>query len=103
MRGVIWVHESLKIRPPPLGQCITNDPLIIDGIARELCADWAQALRETGLEALNLIVFRFEIVTGKLEECIRDLKHQNVGVVVLVADEDTFAGSAHAKLLVVLL
>lgn len=32
----------------------------------------------------------------QLEEGVRDLQHQDVWVVVLVADEYAFAGSAHA-------
>ena len=32
----------------------------------------------------------------QFEERVRDLQHQDVGMVVLVTDEDTLAGSAHA-------
>ena len=38
----------------------------------------------------------------QLKEGIRNLQHQNVGVVVLVADQDALAGSAHAMFHVVL-
>lgn len=39
---------------------------------------------------------------SQLEECIGDLEHQDVGMIVFMADEDAFARSPHAMLLVVL-
>lgn len=42
-------------------------------------------------------------MNAQLEEGVCDLQHQDVRVVVLVADEDGFARSAHAVLVVVLL
>lgn len=38
----------------------------------------------------------------QLEKGVRNLQHQNVWMVVLVADQDALAGSAHAMLYVVL-
>ena len=38
----------------------------------------------------------------QLEKRVRNLQHQNVRVVVFVADQDTLAGSAHAMFHVVL-
>ena len=38
----------------------------------------------------------------QLEESIRDLQHQDMWVVMLVADQHAFAGPPHAMLLVVL-
>lgn len=32
----------------------------------------------------------------QFEECIGDLQHQDVWVIVFVADEDTLAGAPHA-------
>ena len=37
----------------------------------------------------------------QLEKGVRNLQHQNMWMVVLVADQDTLAGSAHAMLYVV--
>jgi len=42
-------------------------------------------------------------VSIQLEEGIRDLQHEDVRVVVLVADQHALAKPAHAMLLVVLL
>lgn len=39
----------------------------------------------------------------QLEESVGNLKHQNVGVVVLVADQDALRGPAHTMELIVLL
>lgn len=39
----------------------------------------------------------------QLEECVGDLQHQNVWVVVFMADQDPFARSPHAMLFVMLL
>lgn len=74
------------------------------------------------LEAFNLVVFRLQVVAGssltrqlalegrarlhhniQLEKRVRNLQHQDMWVVMFVADEDTFARSPHAMLLVVLL
>lgn len=38
----------------------------------------------------------------QLKKGVRNLQHQNVWMVVLVADQDALAGSAHAMLYVVL-
>ena len=40
---------------------------------------------------------------SQFEESIGNLQHQDVGVVVLVADQDAFARPPHAMLLVVFL
>lgn len=39
----------------------------------------------------------------QFEESIRDLQHEDVRVVVFVADEDAFTGSSHAMFVVVFL
>jgi hypothetical protein len=58
------VHESLKVRSPPLCQCIADLPLIIDTLACELCADRCKALVQPCLEAFNLIVLSAEVIAG---------------------------------------
>ena len=120
MRWQERIHERLKIRPPPLRKRIRNLPLIVDTLARELGPGWGQALVETGFEAFDFVFISVEIVAWsgdftrvnlcrgrtrddiQLEKCVRNLQHQNVWVVVLVADQDTLAGSAHAMSHVVL-
>ena len=39
----------------------------------------------------------------QFEKCVRDLKHENVGVAVVVYDEDALDGAAHAKVLIIVL
>lgn len=38
----------------------------------------------------------------QFEKCVRNLQHQNVWMVVLVADKDSLAGSTHAMFVIVL-
>lgn len=102
MRRDKGVHEGLKVGPPPLGQAIANLP-----VSRLLtladAADGGEALVEAGLEPFDLVVLGAEVVAGELEEGVCDLQHEDVRVVVLMADEDALAGAAHAVLGVVLL
>ena len=44
-----------------------------------------------------------EVVAGEFEEGVGDLQHEDLGVVVFVADEDCLAGAPHAMLVVVCL
>lgn len=89
------VHEGLEVGPPPLREAVADLP-----VARLLAlaepADGRQALVQARLEALDLVVFGAQVVAGQLEEGVRDLQHQDVRVVVLVADEDALARPAHA-------
>jgi hypothetical protein len=96
------VHEGFEVGAPPLGKAIANVP-ISRGLAISQAADWGQALIESGLEAHNLVVVWLQVITRQLEEGIGDLKHENVRVVVLVADEYALAGPSHAVRIVVLL
>jgi hypothetical protein len=64
MRRNERVHEGLEIGSPPLCQCITNNPLVIDTLACELCANWCEALVQPRLKALNFIVFGTEVIAG---------------------------------------
>lgn len=56
------VHEGLEIRSPPLRQRITNLPFLIDTLAAKLRTDGCQALVQSHLEALNLIIIFLEVV-----------------------------------------
>lgn len=96
------VHEGLEVRPPPLGKTVADMP-VRRVLAVAQAADRGQALVQPGLEALNLLVSVLQIVPRELEESICDLEHEDMRVVVLVADEDALAGAAHAMLVVVLL
>jgi hypothetical protein len=64
MRGDERVHERLKVRSPPLRQCVADLPLIVDALACELRADRRKALIQPRLEALDLVVFCAEVVAG---------------------------------------
>lgn len=64
VRGDEGVHKCLKVWPPPLRKCVADLPLIIDTLARELCADWCEALVQPRLEPLNLVVLCTEVVAG---------------------------------------
>lgn len=97
-----WVHEGLEVGTPPLGQSIRNLPIAIPGLARKLLPCWCQPLVQPSLEAFDLVIIRMEIVARsddllveeesevgndgnkQLEEGVCDLKHEDVGVVVLV-------------------
>jgi len=111
-----WVHERLEVGPPPLCQCVADLPLVVDALTCELGADGRKTLVEPRLETLDLVVFGAEIVARaalgqpclhvgegsiQLEEGVRDLQHEDMWVVVLVADQDAFASPSHAMLRVV--
>lgn len=96
------VHERLEIWPPPLRQRLANLPLALCAYARELIAHRRESLVQSGLETFDLFVLGSQIITWQLKKGIGDLQHQDVRVIVLMADEDTFAGATHAVLVVML-
>jgi len=96
------VHKGLEVRPPPLRKAVSNLP-IPSLLPLADTAHGREPLVQPRLEALDLVVLGSQVVAGELEEGVRDLQHQDVGVVVLVADEDALAGAAHAMGGVVLL
>ena len=117
VRGDEGVHERLEVGAPPLRQCIADLPLVVDALACELCADGRETLIQARLEAFDFVVFGAEVVAGsaavsigfpcscmyvQLEEGVCDLQHEDVRVVVLVADQNGFARPSHAVLVVVL-
>jgi hypothetical protein len=116
MRGDEGVHEGLEVRPPPLRKCVANLPFVGDALASELRADGCKALVQPILEALNLVVLGAEVVARpshvsihlrcsfgnvQLEERISNLQHEDMRMVMLVADQDSLARTAHSMLLVV--
>lgn len=102
MRGDEGVHERLEVGAPPLRQAVADLPAA-GLLALAQLSDGRQPLVQARLEALDLVVLGSQVVAGQLEEGIRYLQHQDVGVVVLVADEDALARAAHAVGIVVLL
>ena len=145
VRGQEGVHEGLEVGPPPLRQRVAHRPLVVDGLAAELVADWGEALVQSRLEPPDLVVFGPEVVArsvidgsqpsptsslsterlrgtcawperkvegrfvcarldldSQFEESVGNLQHQDVRVVVLVADQHPLTGPSHAMLLVVL-
>jgi len=120
MRWKERVHKGLKVRSPPLCKGVAYLPFVVHALARELVAYWCQTFIEAKLEALDLVIFGLEVVarSGKrqpngqrkvrersilqFEESIRNLQHQDVGMVVFVAYEYTLARSPHAMLFVML-
>ena len=119
MRRDEWVHESLEIGTPPLRERVANLPLIVDAFAGELRAYGRKAFVQPRFEALDLLDIGSQIVSGptsvssisgemsiiyaQFEECIRNLQHEDVRVVVLVADQDALACPSHTTCLVVFL
>lgn len=64
VRGDEGVHERLEVGAPPLCQRVADLPLVVDALAGELRANRRQALVEPGLEALDLVIFRAQVVAG---------------------------------------
>ena len=62
MRWAVWVHERLKTGSPPLRNRISNLPLIVDTLARELGPGWCQAVVETRFKAFNLLFIGAKVV-----------------------------------------
>lgn len=96
------VHEGLEVRSPPLRQTIANLP-IAGLLALAQPTDRGQPLVQPRFEAVDLLVLGSQVVARELEEGVRNLEHQDVRVVVLMADEDALARAAHAMDIVVLL
>ena len=102
MGGDKRVHEGLEVGAPPLSEAVANLPVgLLLALAK--AADGSQALVQALLEALGLIILGLEVVAGQLEEGVCDLQHEDVRVVVLVADQDALAGAPHPVRRVVLL
>jgi hypothetical protein len=96
MRWDERVHEGLEIGSPPLRQRITDLPLFIDTLTTELRTNWSQALIQSNLEAFNLVILGVQVVSRQLEEGVGDLQHQDVGMVMFVADKNAFASPSHS-------
>jgi hypothetical protein len=60
-------HKCLEIGPPPLCKTISNFPLVVDAMRRVelLGLYWRrEALIEAPFQSINVVLTRFEIVTG---------------------------------------
>jgi len=100
------VHECFKVGPPPLGEAVADLPVVADPVcAVELLGlFWGrEADVEEAFEAVDFVFAWFEVVAGEFEECIGDLKHEDVRVSVVVDYEDALHGSAHAEVFIVVL
>lgn len=100
MRRDEGIHESLKVGSPPLRKSLANLPFAFVAVVGELIARRSESLIQANLEALDLISVGWKVISRKFEEGVCDLQHQDVGMVVVVAYEDTFAGSPHAVCIV---
>ena len=113
-------HESLEIWSPPLSETVTNLPFIVYTVrAVELLRLlWrSEPDVQATLEAFYLIFAGFKVVTrsaksqrkkmGKrnvqFEESIGDLEHENMGMPVVMNNENPLYGSSHAKILIIVL
>lgn len=126
MRRQKRIHERFEVGPPPLRQGVPNHPLVVDTFAGELIAHRRQALVETDLETLSFVVFCLEIIArpiircgprsalvhrvsskgyegnGQFKERVGNLQHQDVRMVMLMADQYSFTRPSHAMQLVML-
>jgi len=79
-----------------------------------------QAFIQPPLQTVDLVLTRFEIVPRpavlrdkrrsyskmlglQLEKRVRDLQHEDMGMTVIVHDEDTFNSPPHSKIFIVVL
>lgn len=62
MRRDEWIHESLEVGSPPLRKRVTNLPLVVHTLARELAADGGEALVQTGFETFKLAFVVMKVV-----------------------------------------
>ena len=58
-----WVHESLKVGPPPLCKSVADFPVIINTFAGELRSNRCKALIQSLLETFNFIVLVVQVIT----------------------------------------
>ena len=59
-------HEYFKVRTPPLGEAVSNLPVVVDpvgGVELTRVTRWGQPVIQTTLEALQLIFAGFQVVT----------------------------------------
>jgi len=106
VRRYKWIHKCFKVRTPPLGEAVPNLPVVVDpvgGVELTRVTRWGQPVIKTTLEALQLIFAGFQVVTRKLEECVGNLKHEDVRMTMVVNDEDALDRAAHAKVFIVVL
>lgn len=125
MRRDEWIHESLEVGSPPLRKRVTDFPLIIHTLTRELAADGSKALVQAGFETFKLAFVVVKVVartvcgsanqlssingggrnrgSKQFEECVCNLQHQDMRMAMLMAYQNSLTGSAHSILLVMLL
>ena len=55
-------HECFKVRTPPLGETVSNLPVVVDpmgGVELTRVTRWGQPIIQTTLEAIQLVFARF--------------------------------------------
>ena len=120
MGWAVRVHESFEVRSPPLRKRVAYLPVVVDPFTAELRSYGPESLGKARLEAVDLVVFGFEVVSGpagvsngfcdtweeravQFEEGIGNLQHEDVRMVVLMAHQYTFTRPPHAIFFVVFL
>lgn len=113
------VHERLEIRPPPLRQRIANLPIVVHALPAKLRSHRREPLIQPFLEPVFFLVFMVQVVawsvsisfnhtldygTGSVqfEERIRNLKHQDMRMVMLVTHQHALTRPPHPVLPIVL-
>lgn len=66
MRRYKRIHKRLEIRPPPLGQGIADNPVVVDRFAAELGSAGGEAFVQARFEAGDFVVFGAEVVAGSV-------------------------------------
>ena len=125
--GVEWIinqtyHERLEIGSPPLSETVPDFPLVVDTMGCIKLFRFGrrgETLVQSALEAVDVVFAGFEVVAWtarasdrahgerrgclQLEKRVRDLEHEDVGVAMVVHDEDALYGATHAKVFIVVL
>lgn len=122
-RDVGWeegVHEGFEVGAVPLGEGVGDVPVEVGGFAFGEGAGWCQAFVQAGFEAGDFFRVVGKVVAGagssstlcintqdrgvyaQLEEGIRNLKHQDMRMIVLMADQHPLTRPPHSVFLIVL-
>ena len=73
--GETTYHESLKIRPPPLGKAVSDLPIIVYAMRRvklSRISRRGKTVVESFLQSLDFIFTRFEIVARSARDVRED-------------------------------
>ena len=76
MRRGVRIAEGFEIRTPPLSEAVSNLPLCFAGDA--IFRIGRKDLVQSGSHPGHFVFAWFEVISGQLEESIRDLQHENM-------------------------